>query len=164
MLSMIPSALNGVNPKDLEKIKTLCRTAFPSVKQITTEELAEWLETPQQSTLLVDVRSPEEFAVSRLRGAANLRSAGAISQAISEQQASKTILYCSVGFRSSRIAQHLTSGIGSGVFNLEGSIFEWANEGRPVYRDEVEVRQVHPYADRWVGLLKPGLAGRCESS
>ena len=37
--------------------------------------------------------------------------------------------------------------------NLEGSIFRWAGEGRPVYRDGVRVEQVHPYDDRWGALL-----------
>jgi hypothetical protein len=43
--------------------------------------------------------------------------------------------------------------------NLDGSIFQWANEGRAVYRGDVPVQQVHPYGKRWAGLLKEGLSG-----
>jgi hypothetical protein len=39
------------------------------------------------------------------------------------------------------------------VFNLEGSLFQWANEGRPVYRDDVPVQAIHPYDARWGRLL-----------
>ena len=41
------------------------------------------------------------------------------------------------------------------VENLRGSIFEWANEGRPVVRDGREVEAVHPYDAVWGRLLAP---------
>ncbi len=37
--------------------------------------------------------------------------------------------------------------------NLKGSIFQWANEGRPVVRDGEPVREVHPYDAVWGRLL-----------
>jgi hypothetical protein len=40
-----------------------------------------------------------------------------------------------------------------GILNLEGSIFAWANEGRPVYRGSTTVSEVHHYSDRLLGLL-----------
>ena len=39
------------------------------------------------------------------------------------------------------------------VYNLEGSIFRWANEDRPLYRGDVAVRQVHPFDESWAALL-----------
>lgn len=39
------------------------------------------------------------------------------------------------------------------VYTLDGSIFEWVNEGRPVYRDGRVVAEVHPFDDRWGTLL-----------
>ena len=39
------------------------------------------------------------------------------------------------------------------VFNLEGSLFQWANEGRPLYRGEERVYQAHPYDEEWGQLL-----------
>jgi hypothetical protein len=46
------------------------------------------------------------------------------------------------------------------VVNLEGSIFQWANEGRPLYCGELRAEQVHPYGAMWSGLLKQGLAAK----
>ena len=43
------------------------------------------------------------------------------------------------------------------VYNLEGSIFAWANEGRPVYRGKERVQVVHPYDKIWGRLLKKSL-------
>jgi rhodanese-related sulfurtransferase len=110
---------------------------------------------------VIDVRSPEEFAVSHLRGAINLRSVNEIAAAAREREASNVVLYCAVGFRSSRLAQALSGQGLAKVMNLEGSIFQWANEGHPVYQEETQVQKVHPYGKRWTGLLKPGLASEC---
>ena len=158
---MIPSVFAGVDSRDLERIKGITREVFPSVSQLGTDTLEEWLQQANLSLLLVDVRSSEEFAVSHLRGAVNLQTAGQIAGAVNERKPAKAILYCSVGFRSSRLARALTRQGLRDVMNLEGSIFQWANEGRPVYRGDVPVRQVHPYGKRWAGLLKDGLASEC---
>jgi len=108
--------------------------------------------------LLVDVRRSEEFAISHLHGAVNLRTTEQIARAVTERNPDKTILYCSVGFRSSRLANLLAQRGGRKVLNLEGSIFQWANEGRPVYQGDKVVQQVHPYGRLWAGMLKKGLA------
>ena len=56
----------------------------------------------------------------------------------------RIVVYCSVGYRSSELAEFLMKTGFTEVYNLEGSIFRWANEGRPVYRAEERVRVVHP--------------------
>jgi len=155
---MIPSVLAGVGRRDLEKIKAIAREVFPSVSQVGTATLAEWFQQSNPSLLLVDVRSPQEFAVSHLPGAVNLQTAAQIAAAVNERKPARTVLYCSVGFRSSRLAQALMQQGLRDVMNLEGSIFQWINEGRAVYQGEREVHKVHPYGKRWAGLLKDGLA------
>ena len=158
---MIPSVVTGVGLRDLERIRSITRKAFPSVPQANTDMLAGWMEQGEASLLLVDVRAPHEFAVSHLRGAMNLQSAGQIAEAVKKKKPAKTILYCSVGFRSSRLAHLLAQQGWRDIFNLEGSIFQWANDGRPVYRGDLQVQQVHPYGKRWAGLIKDGLASDC---
>jgi rhodanese-related sulfurtransferase len=158
MVSMLGSVLRGVAVSDLEKIKTITRQSFPSVRQICTGELADWLQQAEPNFLLVDVRAPAEFDVSHLKDAINVATAEGIAKAIQERKPSTVILYCSVGFRSSRLAEQLGRQGFEGVANLEGSIFQWANEGRPLYQGRTRVQQVHPYGKRWAGLLRPGLA------
>jgi rhodanese-related sulfurtransferase len=167
MLSMIPRVIAGVNTSDIETIKAITRKAYPSVPATSTAELAESLEKPGE-LLLVDVRSTQEFAVSHLRGALNLQTPDSIAQAVRALQpfascaakdcSAKAVLYCAVGFRSARLAHALQRRGLEKVFNLEGSIFQWANEGRPLFRGAQTATQVHPYGKRWVGLLRPGLA------
>jgi rhodanese-related sulfurtransferase len=162
MLAMIPPVVRGVCQEDLERIKSITREAYPTVSQLSTEVLSEWMQgSGVVSLFVVDVRAPAEFAVSHLHGAVNLQTVEQICRAITTRNATKTVLYCSVGFRSSRLAHLVTQRSVLNVANLEGSIFQWANEGKEIYQGEERVRQVHPYSRRWRGLLNQGLAADC---
>ena len=160
MLAMIPAVCAGVGMRELERIKVIARRAYPAVPQLDTETLAGWMVAPQPP-LLIDVRSTKEYAVSHLQGAVNLQKAEQIAAAIQTHRPGRTVLYCSVGFRSSRLADILAAKGATNLWNLEGSIFQWVNEGRPIYCGEMAAQQVHPYGRRWAGLLKPGLASEC---
>jgi len=155
MVSMIPSVVTGVTEGDFEKIKTIVRETFPGVQQVDPSTLEDWLRTPD-SLLLIDVRDPEEFSVSHLPGAVNLQTEAQIRKLIREKRPARTVLYCSVGFRSAKIAARLSKL--QGIYNLEGSIFEWANQGRPLFNQNEKAEHVHPFGNRWAGLLKPGRA------
>lgn len=158
MLSMIPSVARGITTRDLARIKRIVRNAFPSVQQISPQTLSKWLGAGNQSVLLIDVRSPREFGVSHIHSAVNARTPTEILKAIIKNKPARTVLYCSVGFRSSMLVTKLPDSTADETFNLEGSIFEWANEGRPVFHGDRQVSCVHPYGKRWAGLLLPGLA------
>ena len=147
----------------------MIRAKFPGIAQLSTDALQAWLDRParpEDSTqaerpLLLDVREKEEYEVSHLEGA---------MLATSEKEALKAlegvapdqpvVLYCSVGYRSSEMAGFLQKRGFEKVYNLEGSIFAWANEGRPVYRGDERVDEVHPYDRIWGKLLKKALRAR----
>ena len=140
-------------------LKTI-RAKFPTVAHISTDSLQAWLdESPQRENLLLfDVREPEEYAVSHLQGARPVSSKDEALKALQEVPSDqRTVLYCSVGHRSSELAQFLMKKGYTEVYNLEGSIFAWANEGRPVYRGKEQVKVVHPYDKTWGRLLKESL-------
>lgn len=138
-----------------EAMKEKIRHRFPAVKSITTEALAAWLADPSRpSPLLLDARAPAEYGVSHLRGARLAPDLAAAKGAlVGSPMARPVVVYCSVGYRSAALAVGLQEGGFTGVRNLEGSIFQWANEGRPVYREgggeARPVRAVHPYNRRW---------------
>ena len=100
----------------------------------------------------MDAREPEEFQVSHLRGARNLTAVKAVKAAV-QSGAPPVVVYCSVGYRSSALVEKLQKAGLTNVFNLEGSIFAWANEGRPVQRGTNVVQEVHPYSAKWGALL-----------
>ena len=80
------------------------------------------------------------------------------------------VCYCSVGYRSSIIAEHILKlkedgGLPSRLqpVNLKGSIFQWASEGRDLTRVEqredvsveTKVTTVHPFSRVWGALTLP---------
>ena len=131
------------------------RETFPNVTQLSTEGLADLL-GEDVDVVLLDARSQEEFATSHLRGAVRANSVREARRALKQRREKPiVVVYCSVGYRSSRLAQRLKARGVEDVFNLEGSLFKWANEGRPVYRGSEQVRPVHPFDDDWGELLHP---------
>lgn len=129
--------------------------AHPDVRRVTTDSLSAWMNTvsvPQP--LLLDIRTPEEYAVSHLNGAIRIDPETDDFGALDTLDRDAPIVaYCSVGFRSSATASKLQAAGFTNVTNLEGSIFRWANEGRPVYRAGRQVREVHPFDGAWGRLL-----------
>ncbi len=139
-----------------EIVKGAIRAEFPGVAQITTSALARRLAGDKGSEIiLLDARQPEEYAVSHLRGA---RLAADESQALRALAGAGTdtriVTYCSVGYRSAALAERLMANGFNKVENLEGSLFEWANKGLPVYSAGREVRRVHPFDKVWGQLLE----------
>ena len=106
--------------------------------------------------VLLDIREPEEFAVSRLPGAVRVdMDAGAadVLARIGDVGGRDVVVYCSVGRRSSIFAQAvqdelLASGAAS-VRNLEGGVFRWHAERRPLENAKGRTDAVHPYDEIW---------------
>lgn len=132
----------------------------PNVPQLSTDSLATWLaDTAAGRPVLLDARSPEEYAVSHLQGAVRV-DPGAEAFAFLDtlrRAGSPVVVYCSVGYRSSALAARIRAAGYADVYNLERSLFGWANEGRPVYRGGERVRAVHPYDAVWGRLLEEDL-------
>lgn len=139
-------------------LKQLIHWQFPRVAVISVAELADWLDQEAARPLLLDTRPEAEFAVSHLPGAQRIApQTQEFDQLRSLPRDTPIVTYCSVGYRSARVADRLQSAGFTNVRNLEGSIFEWANTGHPVYQGDRQVHQVHPYDQLWGQLLNPNL-------
>lgn len=133
------------------------RKDFPTVQQLSTSELSAWLQnTNKVRPCLIDTRAKKEFEMSHLQGALHADSLRSL-EALKIDPQTPVVLYCSVGYRSSKLATAWMQKGRTNLFNLEGSIFAWANEGRPVYQGSKQVHQVHPYDKKWGKLLNPEL-------
>ncbi len=128
--------------------------AFPDVPQMTTRQLAAMQAHDAPDVVLLDARTPAEFNVSHLPGAVLASNTRMALDALEVNDPERTVVvYCSVGYRSSRLAKQLRARGFENVFNLEGSLFQWANEGRPLYRGDERVYRAHPYDEEWGQLL-----------
>jgi len=136
-----------------EEVDRLIAGRFPDVPRITVAELSRVLST-SRPVILLDAREPEEFAVSHLAGALRATSSAEVEIILAEADPDAlVVVYCSVGYRSAALVEALRSRGVAHIVNLQGSIFAWANEGRPVYRGDIEVSSVHPFDDSWGTLL-----------
>jgi rhodanese-related sulfurtransferase len=151
---LILAASRHTEPASADSLADLSasvRARFPDVPTLSPAELARWMNDPTRTPpILLEVREEKEFAVSRLPGArraetdavAQLRQLGASVD-------TPVVVYCSVGYRSSVLAQKLRKGGFSNVHNLEGSIFLWANENRPLVNAGGAAKGTHPYDGVW---------------
>lgn len=135
-------------------LKRLISRKFPAVKSITTNELAQWLNEPSTSQLLLlDARTEAEYETSHLQHAQQIDPYDPNLEAVTNFKHTPIVVYCSVGYRSARIADRLQQQGCDLVYNLEGSIFKWANEKRPLYQSDRPTTLVHPYNHLWGQLL-----------
>lgn len=154
-LIILAFASLGLRSVDWFLLKKSLRHKFAKVEWISTSELADWLANKRRpAPVLLDVRTPEEWSVSHLPGARRV-DPNAPSEGVAAGLPKETpiVTYCAVGYRSGEMADRLRAAGFSNVRNLEGSIFQWANEHRPLVRGDERVSTVHPYSTFWGRLL-----------
>ena len=116
---------------------------------------------PSEDILVFDVREKSEFNVSHIEGAIQVSpdiSARKFIKDYGEKVKGKTLVfYCSVGRRSSELADrvqgNLVNSVETPVFNLQGGIFNWHNESRSLVSGAGETDYVHPYNRYWGRLI-----------
>ena len=140
-------------PLDWSAVEAMIAGEFPDVPGVSTAELAAQLAADPTGVVILDARAEEEFAVSHLPAARLVGSDADAASRLAAEADARVVVYCSVGYRSAALVDRLRERGHANAVNLEGSIFRWAGEGRPLYRDGVRVEQVHPYDDRWGALL-----------
>lgn len=141
-----------VNPEFEELLKKTYPEDIPSVS------VAEFKKLKRDNLHLLDTRGKEEYSISHLK---NAREVGYywfdMRDVYDISKDATVILYCAVGNRSSRIAEKLIKAGYKNVFILYGGIFEWVNEGNPVYtHTDIQTSQVHGYTKEWSIWLEKG--------
>ncbi len=110
---------------------TFCTQNNTSIKNVNAHEFQNMIN--EQNTILLDVRSSEEYTEGHIDGALNINVNGEdFQQEIVKLDKSKTILvYCQAGRRSASAANILASK-GYKVVNLIGGISEWSENNLPI--------------------------------
>ena len=134
-------------------LRTIYRHTVPTVQATS---LAHELAQPAPP-LLLDVRTPAEYRVSHLAGARFVDfDSVPTAQFADIPRNQPVVVYCSVGVRSERLGERLHALGFQHVRNLYGGLFEWVNEGQPVYNAAGPTTNVHPYSAFWGSWLKRG--------
>lgn len=121
----------------------------PDEPKIERSEVAELLDS-DSAFYLLDIRSEEEFAVSRIPGARFVSYDDfRIGDVADIPQDATIIVYCAVGYRSGRVGAELRSAGYSNVRNMIGGILGWADNGLPMVDDTGPTRRVHGSGPQW---------------
>jgi rhodanese-related sulfurtransferase len=137
------------------------RQLFDDVSHIPPERVAGLMVRRPGHVVLIDVRTPEEYAVSRIPGAVRVdpesRSAAEVAALAGGLDDKVVVAYCSIGLRSARllvrIGQALKERGARELHNLEGGVFRWRNERRPLVAERGATEAVHPHNWLWRQFL-----------
>ena len=117
-----------------------------SVNEVAIHEIDQ-IDTP----IFLDARSIEEFNVSHIE---NAQFIGYDSLHISTlnniEKDQRIVVYCSVGYRSEKVAEKLIELGYKNVSNLYGGVFEWMNQNKPVVDSTNRLtNQIHAFDKTW---------------
>lgn len=113
----------------------------------------------KKDAVLLDAREPAEYGVSKIAKAIYV---GYENPSLTELRTIKKdqeiVVYCSIGFRSEKIAEQLRQAGFTHVSTLYGGIFEWINQGHEVV-DSLNrpTDRVHAYSPAWGVWLTRGV-------
>lgn len=102
-----------------------------SIQKISPAEYQQKFSVASGNHILLDVRTPEEFASGHIPGAVNI-SVETLAGRLSEVPANQTVVvYCRSGNRSATASQILADAGYSSIYDL-GGINTWAAQGLPI--------------------------------
>lgn len=141
-----------VNPEFSDFLEKMYPADIPTIST------GDFKKLRKENLYLLDTRGKEEFSVSHLKHA---REVGYLwfdmRDVYDIPKDANVITYCAIGNRSSRIAEKLIKAGYKNVYVLYGGIFEWVNEGNPVYtQKDIQTSQIHGYTKEWSKWLEKG--------
>ena len=117
---------------------------FPDVPEITVAELRDRLSDGEE-IVVVDVRSPNEQAVSMITGAVT---AHEFERDVDRHRESTIVAYCTVGHRSGLFAKTLAER-GFDARNLRGAILAWTHADGVLENKEGPTRSLHVWGPKY---------------
>ncbi len=104
----------------------------------------------KEKFVFIDAREKKEFETSHIKDAVWLGFDDPEWQNIKHiPKNQKIVVYCSIGYRSEKMGEKLKKMGYVNVYNLYGSIFEWANRNYPVFSEGKKTNYIHTYNKSW---------------
>lgn len=127
-----------------------------SVNYIEVETLKTKLDAGENLVLL-DTRTKAEYSVSHLKNAIWIGYDAFDKEKVKHlDKTAKIIVYCSIGVRSEKIGEKLKTLGFYNIKNLYGGIFDWVNHSYPIYKNNQQTQNVHPFDKFWGKFLQRG--------
>lgn len=159
-IATMPLMAAAQNPEGFDKMaKKMADKTVPIIKSTQVVKLQE----KGKKIIFLDARELAEYKVSHIKNAKHIGYDNFDMKAVANLDKNTIIIvYCSVGYRSGKIGKKLRNAGFTSVFNLYGGLFDWANNGNPVYSSSGKTTKVHPYNGNWGKWLKPELRSKLD--
>ncbi|MBK8151616.1 MAG: rhodanese-like domain-containing protein [Saprospiraceae bacterium] len=146
-LSMTPLSAQDsriTNPKFAKLLQKMLSHSVPELSCVD-------FNNKQDEFIILDTREPDEYYVSHIKNARHLGYDHlSLSQLDSISREKKIICYCSIGYRSEKVAEKIKKKGFYHVYNLYGGIFEMANRGFTIVDSQGQPTvNIHPYSSLW---------------
>jgi len=119
------------------------RKSFPGVVEVEPKLVMDLMQKIR--ILFIDVREPQEQAVSMLPGAIPVK---AYLENPDKYPADLVVGYCTISYRSGKLAEKLKRKSIS-MYNLCGGMLAWVHDGGKIYDKNGETRRIHVYGRKW---------------
>jgi len=111
----------------------------------------------KEDFIFLDARAKEEFEVSHIPGAIWVGyNEFDLAKVQGLDELKILVVYCSVGYRSEKVARQIYEGGNENVANLYGGIFQWVDEGGTVVNADGPTEKVHAFDQTWGIWLRTG--------
>ncbi len=116
------------------------------------------LKNASEKVYILDAREKEEYDISHIPNAQYIGYNKVDESVLADiPKDAKVVLYCSIGYRSEKVAEKVRKKGYTNVYNLYGSIFEWVNQGYPVIdKTGKTTKQIHTYNKKWSQWVEDG--------
>lgn len=104
-------------------------TQTDPIEELTPDQLAEVME--RHEVVLIDVRTPQEYALERIPGALLMPMQEFDAAALPTQDGKRVVFHCGSGVRSAKMAQKYLDQHGGTVAHLGGGMGAWKKAGQP---------------------------------
>ena len=160
MLAAVAAALwLAYGPWRWERAKDTVRNRYPAIPRIDAMQLKDWFDRREgPRPFVIDVRSQAEYDFSRLPGAKHMGISETPAKfGLGEKTDVPLIIYDAIGADSSAVVDSLIKLGYKQVQAIEGGIFEWALQGKPMEGPAGPVTKVNPGTSPHAKLLKRSL-------
>lgn len=124
-----------------------------TVNEVTPKDVSE-----NKEVVYLDAREKKEFKTSHIKGATWVGYNTFKLKKVKEiPKDKKIVVYCTVGYRSEKIAERLIQAGFTDVSNLYGGIFEWVHQNKEVVNKKGATEEVHTYDAEWGQWLEKGV-------
>ncbi len=138
-------------PIDKKFDAMLSRLLKHSVSELTPNEIT-------ADVIFLDAREKEEFNVSHIPNAILIGYNNFdITKWLHLSKKTPIVVYCSVGYRSEKIAEQFKKFGYNNVSNLYGGIFEWKHQNRTLFKNNTPTDSIHTYNKEWSQWLQKGI-------